>query len=143
MKGVISVSGNSSPDLPSPSYDDEKSALLFLKDQIPMWIAIGCKLTHWSLASTYGKPAIFINGGLHRIIVHQITASELGLLLLATNVLDKGKTNIAAISNDVSSTGYIAERFQYSDQKPCIGDTAFYDTATIENICHWLYNTCI
>ncbi|GJW28335.1 glutamate synthase 1 [NADH], chloroplastic isoform X1 [Tanacetum coccineum] len=85
MKGVISVSGNSPPDLPSLSYDDEKSALLFLKDQIPMWIAIGCGLTHLSLASTYGKPAIFINGGLHRIIVHRITASELGLLFAISN----------------------------------------------------------
>ncbi|GJW03973.1 RNA-directed DNA polymerase, eukaryota [Tanacetum coccineum] len=50
---------------------------------------------------------------------------------LATNVLDKGKTNLAAISNDVSSTVYIHETFHYSDQKSCIGDTAFYDTATI------------
>lgn len=96
--------GNSPPDLPCLSYDDQKRARLFLKDQIPMWIAIigyltiaivstatlphifhqlewyyiaaiyvfapalafcnayGCGLTDWSLASTYGKLAIFIIG---------------------------------------------------------------------------------
>ncbi|KAI7737155.1 hypothetical protein M8C21_010342, partial [Ambrosia artemisiifolia] len=98
------VSGNSSADLPSLSYDDQKRARLFLKDQIPAWIAIvgyltiaivsvitlphifhqlkwyyiaaiyvfapilafcnayGCGLTDWSLASTYGKLAIFVIG---------------------------------------------------------------------------------
>ncbi|GKE21986.1 hypothetical protein Tco_1433498 [Tanacetum coccineum] len=49
--------------------------------QVVFMACKGCGLTHLSLASTYGKPAIFINGGLHRIIVHRITASELGLLL--------------------------------------------------------------
>ncbi|PWA80360.1 YELLOW STRIPE like 7 [Artemisia annua] len=104
IKGDVSISGNSPPDLPSLSYDDEKRARMFLKDQIPMWIAIvgyltiaivsaatlphifhqlewyyiaviyvfapalafcnayGCGLTDWSLASTYGKLAIFIIG---------------------------------------------------------------------------------
>lgn len=104
IKGEIPLSGNSSPDLPSLSYDDQKRTRLFLKDQIPMWIAItgyltiaivsaatlphifhqlewyyiaaiyvvapvlafcnayGCGLTDWSLASTYGKLAIFIIG---------------------------------------------------------------------------------
>ncbi|KAK9070172.1 hypothetical protein SSX86_010572 [Deinandra increscens subsp. villosa] len=98
------VSGNSSPDLPSLSYDDQTRTRMFLKDQIPNWIAIvgyltiaivsvvtlphifhplkwyyiaaiyvfapvlafcnayGCGLTDWSLASTYGKLAIFVIG---------------------------------------------------------------------------------
>ncbi|KAJ0542627.1 putative oligopeptide transporter, OPT superfamily [Helianthus annuus] len=101
---VDTITGNSSPDLPSLSYDDEKRTRLFLKDQIPTWIAIigyltiaiasvvtlphifhqlkwyyiaaiyvfapalafcnayGCGLTDWSLASTYGKLAIFVIG---------------------------------------------------------------------------------
>lgn len=100
----IPVSGNSSPDLPSLSFDEHKRTRLFLKDQIPTWIAIvgyltiaivstatlphifpqlewyyiacmyvfapalafcnayGSGLTDWSLASTYGKLAIFIIG---------------------------------------------------------------------------------
>ncbi|GJS85004.1 RNA-directed DNA polymerase, eukaryota, partial [Tanacetum coccineum] len=104
INGDVSITGNSPPDLPSLSYDDEKRARLFLKDQIPVWIAIvgyltiavvsaatlpqifhqlewyyiaaiyifapalafcnayGCGLTDWSLASTYGKLAIFIIG---------------------------------------------------------------------------------
>ncbi|KAL8251547.1 hypothetical protein R6Q59_035240 [Mikania micrantha] len=98
------ITGNSSPDLPSLSYDDQKRTRVFLKDQIPTWIAIigyliiaiasvvalphifhqlkwyyiaaiyvfapalafcnayGCGLTDWSLASTYGKLAIFVIG---------------------------------------------------------------------------------
>ena len=89
---------------PSLSYDDQRRTQLFLKDQIPTWVAIvgyvsiaiisaatlphifhqlksyyivviyifapalafcnayGCGLTDWSLASTYGKLAIFIIG---------------------------------------------------------------------------------
>ncbi|KAI3668934.1 hypothetical protein L6452_40151 [Arctium lappa] len=104
FKDDIPVAGNSSPDLLSLSYDEQKRTRLFLKDQIPMWIAIvgyltiaiasaatlphifhqlkwyyiaaiyvfapalafcnayGCGLTDWSLASTYGKLAIFIIG---------------------------------------------------------------------------------
>ncbi|KAK9074844.1 hypothetical protein SSX86_003163 [Deinandra increscens subsp. villosa] len=100
----IPVSRNSSPDLASLNFDDQRRTQLFLKDQIPMWIAItgylsiaalsiftlphifhqlkryhiaviyllaptlafcnayGCGLTDWSLASTYGKLAIFIIG---------------------------------------------------------------------------------
>ncbi|KAF5762537.1 putative oligopeptide transporter, OPT superfamily [Helianthus annuus] len=100
----IPVSRNSSPELASLSFDDQRRTQLFLKDQIPMWIAIagyliiaaisifilphifhqlkryhiaviyllaptlafcnayGCGLTDWSLASTYGKLAIFIIG---------------------------------------------------------------------------------
>ncbi|KAJ0457116.1 putative oligopeptide transporter, OPT superfamily [Helianthus annuus] len=103
-KGDHPITGNSSPDLPSLSYDDERRTRLFLKDQIPTWIAIvgyltiaivsvitlphifhqlkwyyiaaiyvfapilgfcnayGCGLTDWSLASTYGKLAIFVIG---------------------------------------------------------------------------------
>ncbi|KVI03022.1 Oligopeptide transporter OPT superfamily [Cynara cardunculus var. scolymus] len=100
----LPVSRNSSSGLSSLSYDDQRRTQLFLKDQIPMWIAIvgylviaaisiltiphifrqlkwyhiaviylfaptlafcnayGCGLTDWSLASTYGKLAIFIIG---------------------------------------------------------------------------------
>lgn len=100
----IPISRNSSPGLTAVSYDDQRRTQLFLKDQIPMWIAIvgylviaaisiitlphifhqlkryhifviyllaptlafcnayGCGLTDWSLASTYGKLAIFIVG---------------------------------------------------------------------------------
>ncbi|KAL7608262.1 hypothetical protein Lser_V15G12144 [Lactuca serriola] len=100
----LPVSHNSSPEIPQISYDDQRRTHLFLKDQIPMWIAIigylviaavsivvlphifhqlkwyhitviyalaptlafcnayGCGLTDWSLASTYGKLAIFIVG---------------------------------------------------------------------------------
>ncbi|KAJ9166337.1 hypothetical protein P3X46_021109 [Hevea brasiliensis] len=72
-------------DIPSPkmkkaSFDDQRRTQLFLKDQIPTWFAItviviylfaptlafcnayGCGLTDWSLASTYGKLAIFTIG---------------------------------------------------------------------------------
>ncbi|XP_030952802.1 probable metal-nicotianamine transporter YSL7 [Quercus lobata] len=102
---VIPVAGNSSPqNTPSQSYDDQIRTQLFLKDQIPLWLAIagyvtiaiisaatlphifhqlkwyyivviyiiapplafcnayGCGLTDWSLASTYGKLAIFTIG---------------------------------------------------------------------------------
>ncbi|KAD3640612.1 hypothetical protein R6Q59_003337 [Mikania micrantha] len=97
----IPVSRTSPPEL---NFDDQRRTQLFLKDQIPMWIAIvgylviagisiftlphifhqlkhyhiaviyllaptlafcnayGCGLTDWSLASTYGKLAIFIIG---------------------------------------------------------------------------------
>ncbi|KAK1439272.1 hypothetical protein QVD17_05088 [Tagetes erecta] len=100
----LPVSRNSTPELTSMSFDDQRRTQLFLKDQIPMWIAIvgylviaaisimtlphifhqlkryhiaviyllaptlafcnayGCGLTDWSLASTYGKLAIFIIG---------------------------------------------------------------------------------
>ncbi|KAI3813715.1 hypothetical protein L1987_18446 [Smallanthus sonchifolius] len=100
----LPVSQNSSPELTSLSFDDQRRTQLFLKDQIPKWIAIvgylviaaisiftlphifhqlkryhiaviyllaptlafcnayGCGLTDWSLASTYGKLAIFIIG---------------------------------------------------------------------------------
>ncbi|KAI4307733.1 hypothetical protein L6164_030889 [Bauhinia variegata] len=95
---------SSSASHPSISYDDQRRTQLFLKDQIPPWIAIlgyvsiaivsaatlphifhqlkwyyivviyvvapilafcnayGCGLTDWSLASTYGKLAIFVIG---------------------------------------------------------------------------------
>ncbi|MFS7908436.1 putative oligopeptide transporter, OPT superfamily [Helianthus anomalus] len=105
-KSEEAIIGNSLPDLPSLSYDDQKRTRLFLNDQIPTWIAIvgyltiaivstitlphifhqlkwyyvaaiyvctpilalcnafGCRLTDWSLASTYGKLAIFVLAGL-------------------------------------------------------------------------------
>ncbi|XP_052191351.1 probable metal-nicotianamine transporter YSL7 isoform X2 [Diospyros lotus] len=101
---VIPVSGRSSPANPSQSYDDQRRTQLFLKDKIPLHVAIigyvgiaiisavtlphifhqlkwyyivviyivapvlafcnayGCGLTDWSLASTYGKLAIFTIG---------------------------------------------------------------------------------
>ncbi|XP_027077921.1 probable metal-nicotianamine transporter YSL7 isoform X1 [Coffea arabica] len=101
---VLPVGVNNSPVNSALSYDDERRRQLFLKDQIPLWVAItgyitisiisiivlphifpqlkwyyilviyifapilafcnayGCGLTDWSLASTYGKLAIFIVG---------------------------------------------------------------------------------
>lgn len=101
---VLPVGGQSSPSTPASSYDDQCRTQLFLKDQIPTWVAIagyitvaiisaatlphifhplkwyyivviyifapilafcnayGCGLTDWSLASTYGKLAIFVIG---------------------------------------------------------------------------------
>ncbi|GKG19781.1 hypothetical protein Tco_0376880, partial [Tanacetum coccineum] len=38
----------------------------------------------------------------------------------------KGKTNLAAICNDVSSTGYIPEVSDIQIRSRCIRDTAFY-----------------
>ncbi|KAJ8753431.1 hypothetical protein K2173_019830 [Erythroxylum novogranatense] len=99
---ALPVAKNSPP--PSQSFDEQKRTELFLKDQIPTWLAIvgyvviaivsiiavphifyplkwyhivvvyitapalafcnayGCGLTDWSLASTYGKLAIFTIG---------------------------------------------------------------------------------
>ncbi|KAL7094216.1 hypothetical protein ACP275_11G088200 [Erythranthe tilingii] len=103
---VLPVDNHSSSpsNTPALSYDDQIRTRLFLKDQIPTWIAIasyltiaaistatlphifpplkwyyiiviyifapalafcnayGCGLTDWSLASTYGKLAIFVIG---------------------------------------------------------------------------------
>ncbi|CAI9758102.1 unnamed protein product [Fraxinus pennsylvanica] len=102
-RSVLPVGGHSSPT-DSLSYDDQRRTQLFLKDQIPIWVAVvgyvsiaiisaatlphifpplkwyyivviyifaptlafcnayGCGLTDWSLASTYGKLAIFVIG---------------------------------------------------------------------------------
>ncbi|KAK6793370.1 hypothetical protein RDI58_006823 [Solanum bulbocastanum] len=101
---VLPVGARASPAEASLSYDDQIRTELFLKDQIPTWVAIvgyvsiaiistitlphifhqlkwyyivviyifapvlafcnayGCGLTDWSLASTYGKLAIFTIG---------------------------------------------------------------------------------
>lgn len=104
---VLPVGGNGQTTSSPPaalSYDDERRTQVFLKDQIPTWIAVaayisiavisaaviphlfhslkwyyivviyifapalgfcnayGCGLTDWSLASTYGKLAIFVIG---------------------------------------------------------------------------------
>ncbi|CAH9098353.1 unnamed protein product [Cuscuta epithymum] len=101
---LLPFSGPSSQREPSVSFDDQLRTQLFLKDQIPTWLAAlgyvmiaivsiitlphifhqlkwyhilvmyvfapllafcnayGCGLTDWSLASTYGKLAIFIIG---------------------------------------------------------------------------------
>ncbi|KAK9265463.1 hypothetical protein L1049_016004 [Liquidambar formosana] len=103
-KAVLPVADHPSPEKKSVSYNDQVRTQLFLKDQIPTWVAIsgyvaiaaistavlpqifhqlkwyyvlviyiiaptlafcnayGCGLTDWSLASTYGKLAIFIIG---------------------------------------------------------------------------------
>ncbi|WOL09806.1 putative metal-nicotianamine transporter YSL12 [Canna indica] len=103
--GTLPVSEDDQPDIdPSVTYDDEKRTEIFLKDQIPQWVAYagyiavaiisiitlphifpplkwyyvlvtyifapilafcnayGCGLTDWSLASNYGKLAIFVIG---------------------------------------------------------------------------------
>ncbi|KAK7290301.1 hypothetical protein RIF29_04617 [Crotalaria pallida] len=101
-RDTISPAGDVPP--PSQSYDEKRRTEMFLKDQIPAWIAVigyvaiavisaatvphifnqlrwyyiiviyivapvlafcnayGCGLTDWSLASTYGKLAIFTIG---------------------------------------------------------------------------------
>ncbi|GAB4836143.1 Probable metal-nicotianamine transporter ysl7 [Ancistrocladus abbreviatus] len=102
---VLPSNGRATSDVSqAQSYDDQRRALLFVKDQLPTWLAItgylviaiisiitlphifpllkwyyilnlyifapvlafcnayGCGLTDWSLASTYGKLAIFIIG---------------------------------------------------------------------------------
>lgn len=101
---VTPFAGRDSPDGKPLSYDDQKRAEVFLKGQIPNWIAgagyvalaavsivaipfifpqlawyhvlltylvapvlafcnsYGCGLTDWSLASSYGKLAIFVFG---------------------------------------------------------------------------------
>ncbi|XP_042504775.1 probable metal-nicotianamine transporter YSL7 isoform X2 [Macadamia integrifolia] len=102
--GDLPITGTSTLVNPHFSYDDERRTDLFLKDQIPSWVALGgyvtiaaistitlpyifrplkwyhvfivyifapilafcnaygCGLTDWSLASTYGKLAIFTIG---------------------------------------------------------------------------------
>lgn len=103
--GILPQNARSSPSISSPlSYDDQRRTQIFLKDQIPTWMAVGmyiiiaiistitvpfifhqlkwyyvivlyilapvlafCNaygtgLTDWSLASTYGKLAIFTIG---------------------------------------------------------------------------------
>lgn len=101
---ILPLADQSSPEEKAASYDDQCRTQLFLKDQIPTWLAIsgyviiaaistailpqifpqlewyyvlviyiiaptlafcnayGCGLTDWSLASTYGKLAIFTIG---------------------------------------------------------------------------------
>lgn len=102
--GVLPLADRQSPELQPSSFDEQRRTQLFLKDQIPTWLAIagyvliaavsaaslphifpqlkwyyvlviyifaptmafcnayGCGLTDWSLASTYGKLAIFTIG---------------------------------------------------------------------------------
>ncbi|KAK7291306.1 hypothetical protein RIF29_06327 [Crotalaria pallida] len=103
-ENVLPVAGQETPSPPQVSFDDQRRTQLFLKDQIPAWVAVGgyvaiaaisiatlphifhqlkwyyilviyliaptlafcnaygCGLTDWSLASTYGKLAIFTIG---------------------------------------------------------------------------------
>ncbi|CAA7391112.1 unnamed protein product [Spirodela intermedia] len=100
----MSEEGNSGDSAPVVSFDEQRRTELFLRDQIPLWLACGgyvliaivsiitlphifpplkwyyvlvayifapvlafcnaygCGLTDWSLASTYGKLAIFVIG---------------------------------------------------------------------------------
>ncbi|XP_042504777.1 probable metal-nicotianamine transporter YSL7 isoform X3 [Macadamia integrifolia] len=141
--GDLPISGNSANASPPISYDDQRRTQLFLKDQIPTWVAIGgyvviatistvilpnifhqlkwyhilviyivapalafcnaygCGLTDWSLASTYGKLAIFIIGA-------WVGASNGGVLagLAACGVM----MNIVATASDLMQdfkTGYL------------------------------------
>ncbi|KAK4490448.1 hypothetical protein RD792_001125 [Penstemon davidsonii] len=140
---VLPVGGHSSPSTPTLSYDDQRRTQLFLKDQIPIWVAIvgyitiavistitlphifhplkwyyiiviyifaptlafcnayGCGLTDWSLASTYGKLAIFVIGS-------WAGASHGGVLagLAACGVM----MNIVSTASDLTQdfkTGYL------------------------------------
>ncbi|KAL3341176.1 hypothetical protein AABB24_025641 [Solanum stoloniferum] len=140
---VLPVGARASPAEASLSYDDQIRTEVFLKDQIPTWVAIvgyvsiaiistitlphifhqlkwyyivviyifapvlafcnayGCGLTDWSLASTYGKLAIFTIGAWAR-------ASHGGVLagLAACGVM----MNIVVTSSDLIQnfkTGYM------------------------------------
>lgn len=140
---VLPVGARASPAEASLSYDDQIRTELFLKDQIPTWVAIvsyvsiaiistitlphifhqlkwyyivviyifapvlafcnayGCGLTDWSLASTYGKLAIFTIGA-------WAGASHGGVLagLAACGVM----MNIATTASDLTQdfkTGYM------------------------------------
>ncbi|KAI3462259.1 hypothetical protein Pfo_018922 [Paulownia fortunei] len=140
---VLPVGSQSSPSTPALSYDDQRRTQLFLKDQIPTWVAIagyitiaivsaatlphifrplnwyyivviyifapmlafcnayGCGLTDWSLASTYGKLAIFVIGA-------WAGASHGGVLagLAACGVM----MNIVSTASDLTQdfkTGYL------------------------------------
>ncbi|XP_043695241.1 probable metal-nicotianamine transporter YSL7 [Telopea speciosissima] len=140
---VLPVADGNSPATSPLSYDDEWRTKLFLKDQIPIWFALGgyvtiaiisiitvphifpplkwyfilviyivapilafcnaygCGLTDWSLASTYGKLAIFTIGA-------WAGASNGGVLagLAACGVM----MNIVSTASDLSQdfkTGYL------------------------------------
>ncbi|KAI4365788.1 hypothetical protein MLD38_021746 [Melastoma candidum] len=140
---ILPTSKNSAEDIPQLSYDDQRRTELFLKDQIPTWLAIvgyitiavisiitlphifhqlkwyyilviysvapilafcnayGCGLTDWSLASTYGKLAIFTIGA-------WAGASHGGVLagLAACGVM----MNIVSTASDLTQdfkTGYL------------------------------------
>ncbi|KAI4374449.1 hypothetical protein MLD38_012442 [Melastoma candidum] len=140
---ILPTSKNSTEDIPQLSYDDQRRTELFLKDQIPTWVAIagyitiavisiitlphifhqlkwyyilviylvaptlafcnayGCGLTDWSLASSYGKLAIFTIGA-------WAGASHGGVLagLAACGVM----MNIVSTASDLTQdfkTGYL------------------------------------
>ncbi|KAL3716367.1 hypothetical protein ACJRO7_008034 [Eucalyptus globulus] len=143
MSHVLPIANNSSLENPQVSYDDQRRTQLFLKDQIPTWLAVagyvtiaaistatlphmfsqlkwyyilviylfaptlgfcnayGCGLTDWSLASTYGKLAIFVIGA-------WASASHGGILagLAACGVM----MNIVSTASDLTQdfkTGYL------------------------------------
>ncbi|CAJ1952303.1 unnamed protein product [Sphenostylis stenocarpa] len=142
-ENVLPVADQDSPSNPQLSYDDQRRIQLFLKDQIPTWVAVagyvaiaaistatlphifpqlkwyyiiviylvaptlafcnayGCGLTDWSLASTYGKLAIFTIGA-------WAGASQGGVLagLAACGVM----MNIVSTASDLMQdfkTGYL------------------------------------
>ncbi|XP_010037025.2 probable metal-nicotianamine transporter YSL8 isoform X2 [Eucalyptus grandis] len=143
MSHVLPIANGSSLENPQVSYDDQRRTQLFLKDQIPTWLAVagyvtitaistatlphmfpqlkwyyilviylfaptlgfcnayGCGLTDWSLASTYGKLAIFVIGA-------WAGASHGGILasLAACGVM----MNIVSTASDLTQdfkTGYL------------------------------------
>lgn len=140
---VLPVGARASPAEASLSYDDQIRTELFLKDQIPTWVAIvgyvsiaiistitlphifhqlkwyyivviyifapvlafcnayGCGLTDWSLASTYGKLAIFTIGA-------WVGASNGGVLagLAACGVMMNIVTTASDLTQDFK-TGYM------------------------------------
>ncbi|KAI3901885.1 hypothetical protein MKW92_034495 [Papaver armeniacum] len=104
------------------NYDDQRRAEYFLKDDIPLWVAVafyvgiapfltfcdsyGCGLSHcWSLASTYGKIAIFIfgswvglsNGG----IVSGLAACSVvrSILWTSSNLMQNFKTGYLTLAS--------------------------------------------
>ncbi|XP_042470551.1 probable metal-nicotianamine transporter YSL12 isoform X1 [Zingiber officinale] len=126
---TLPVTDDDSPSPALASYDDEKRTDVFLKDQIPQWVAYagyvavavisiialpfifpplkwyfifvayifapvlafcnayGCGLTDWSLASTYGKLAIFVIGawaGSHGGVLAALAACGVMMSIVST-----------------------------------------------------------
>ncbi|KAF5793574.1 putative oligopeptide transporter, OPT superfamily [Helianthus annuus] len=75
-KAEEAITGNSLPDLPSPSYDDQKRTRLFLKDQIPTWIAIVGYLTI-AIVSIINLPHIF-----HQLKWYYVAAIYLAIFVI-------------------------------------------------------------
>ncbi|MFS7981806.1 putative oligopeptide transporter, OPT superfamily [Helianthus anomalus] len=75
-KAEEAITGNSLPDLPSLSYDDQKRTRLFLKDQIPTWIAIVGYLTI-AIVSIINLPHIF-----HQLKWYYVAAIYLAIFVI-------------------------------------------------------------